>query len=257
MRCRPSRGSKADTSTELRLNVYRKYFAALNQLHQSHGGQPLAPLLEPGQLNVPILGVSKSIHEEAVTVYYQETCFATSVRFDSGLELYHRDNTLQGVPLGTVHYNGGLEQEHQARRSFPAAEQATLKADVAKIFTSPCKDLPKWLFGGHYVRRPLAYRGIKRPSVPGYSFARFLRHVGSSKAENIRHLRINALSGEQEIGHLDRACYDFPLYSEIIRQHLPNVTSVVLGMKFPVQRLLWDSAQGVPLSCILTCVIYL
>ncbi|KAL8708692.1 MAG: hypothetical protein Q9225_007563 [Loekoesia sp. 1 TL-2023] len=164
---------------------------------------------------VAILRVSKTINAEATPILYSKNCFATS-HYDDSItweSKAHKDSPLNKLPRGK-----GLKAKPKASAQ-DIATNAKLDQDVSKIFTKHRSDLPKWLFGAAYLRNPETSRLVKRPKIPGYSFARFLRQIGSRNAKEIKSLQLTSWARYRT----RQACYELPLYSEIIRQHMYNV----------------------------------
>ncbi|KAI4136726.1 MAG: hypothetical protein L6R39_007644 [Caloplaca ligustica] len=204
--------------------IYQAYFINLNRwLYSLTDGLTLRPFRSKS-LHAAILEVSKLVYREAATVYYREVCFATTTDKIEGYFVFHPE---KDAPLSPVPDHWLLEPgfEHRANS---ADTKARLVEDVSKIFTKSRKDLPKWLFGAAYVRNPFTYRSVMKPKIPGYSFPRFLRQIGSRNAAAIRSLRINTPGGEMY--RLRRACWELPLFSTIIKKHMPNVRDIILGM---------------------------
>lgn len=195
--------------------VYKAYFNFVDQLPQ--------PSSQPSHFPVALLQASKTIYAEAGLVYYREYPFATSSYSGRSSHGYDDDR----VPLGSLTPSWGLQSSSEVQLDFPSGTEAILFRDVSKIFTKYHKDLPKWLFGAPYLRNRLTFRSVKTPLIPGYEIARNLRQIGRQNAVEIRSLRINVPRKEWE--HLHRACYELPLYSTIIKQHMYNVREIVLG----------------------------
>ncbi|KAL9009543.1 MAG: hypothetical protein Q9173_005441 [Seirophora scorigena] len=202
--------------SEIRMMIYKAYFSTADHLPQGDS--------QPCHFPVAILHASKTVYAEASPIHYQEYQFVTSSY--AGPSVYRYDN-VTGVPLGELTAHWKLTTGSEARLDFPSATEAKLVEDVSKIFTKYRKDLPKWLFGAAYVRNHLNFRSVAMPKIPGYDIARYLRQIGSQNAVEIRSLRINVPAYEKE--HVRRACFELPLYSKIIRQHIYNVRDIVLG----------------------------
>lgn len=175
---------------------------------------------------VAILRVSKTIYAEATPILYSKNCFATS-HYDDSITWENRAH--KGSPLNRLPRGKELKAKPEASAQ-DMATNAKLAQDVSKIFTKHRGNLPKWLFGAAYLRNPETSRLMKRPKIPGYSFARFLRQVGSRNAKEIRSLQLTTLARYKTC----QVYYELPLYSEIIRQHMHNVQYLSLGTyEFP------------------------
>lgn len=191
--------------------VYKEYFASLT------GPRPS----QSKDAHMALLLVSKTVNIEATPAYYRESCFITSSL------LWPIFSPSEDFPLPTLPFPFQVQRGSNFQRDFSEATKSELQEDVSKIYTRYLKDLPKWLFGAPYVRNFATHRSVRSTSIPGYSFARFLRQIGSHNASRIKSLSINCR--RREFFHLLRACYELPLYATIIRQHLPNVENLVLG----------------------------
>ncbi|KAI4117856.1 MAG: hypothetical protein LQ345_002005 [Seirophora villosa] len=198
-------------SSEIRMMIYKAYFSAANQRPQGD--------LQPCDVPVAILRVSKTVYAEASPIHYQEYYFVAPSSAGPFHYQYH------GPPLGQLISHRELPPGSEAL-DFSSATEAKLVEDVSKIFTKYRKDLPKWLFGAAYVRNPLSFRSVAKPRMPGYDIARYLRQIGSQNAAEIRSLRIKMSA--YRTAHSRQRCYELSLYSTIIRQHIYNVRDIVL-----------------------------
>ena len=162
---------------------------------------------------VDLLRTSKVINEEASSILYSQSRFVALNHTPHSARIEKKDLSLtfaaaqfEKIPSGAVELGQRFRQK--------------LIGYVARTFKPNREQLPFWLFGGYYIRRePVAGRigdtgfpGGLGP-FPGFMFPAFLRQIGPSNTANIKDL-------EFSFPHLSRACHDFPLYAEIVRQYI-------------------------------------
>lgn len=162
---------------------------------------------------VHLLRTSKVINKEASSVLYSQSLFVAlnyspcSARKEKkDLSLTFSAAQFEKMPSGAVELGQRFRQK--------------LIGYVARTFKPNREQLPLWLFGGYYIRcEPVAGRiadvgfpGSLGP-FPGFMFPAFLRQIGPSNTANIKNLQFS-------FPRLSRACHDFPLYAEMVRQYI-------------------------------------
>lgn len=183
---------------------------------------------EPGEVPaVHLLRTSRIINEEASLILYSRSIFVVRnhIQRPSQKELM-RDLSL---------FFGAAQFEKKPSGVVELGQRFCQKliSDVARAFEPKRGQLPLWLFGGYYTQcEPVPGRiaeGVFPSSLgpfPGYIFPAFLREIGPSNTAKIKEL-------EFVFPHLSRACQDFPIYAEIVRQHIRGLKKLTIR-KFQV-----------------------
>lgn len=210
------------SAKEIRFMVYKEFLAAsfssspsLAVSKEYKKPPPESKSTEPGDAPaVHLLRTSKVINEEASLVFYSRSFF---VALNYTPRSPEKDET-KGLWFffGAAQFEKKLSGEVELGQRF----RQKLIRDVARTFKPKREQLPLWLFGGYYIRfNPVAGRIWEEnfPNslgpFPGYVFPGFLRQIGPSNTANIKDLQF-------KFPRLSRACHDFPLYAEIVRQHI-------------------------------------
>lgn len=115
------------------------------------------------------------------------------------------------------------------------AARKDLVQDVGKTFDADINSLPHWLFEGYFSD---VYNDGKSESLGslfshvdleeglGYQFPAFLRKIGRSNTALIQRI-------ELVFGDLVRGAQYFPIYAEILRQHVPHLRRLLIGKQTP------------------------
>lgn len=107
-----------------------------------------------------------------------------------------------------------------------------LAQDVSKIFAADDSSLPRWLFAGRYLYELDRENGFIETELPhininydhglGYQFPAFLRQIGQLNTALIKSVQLS-------FTNLLHSADDFPVYAEILQQHVPRLRMLVIG----------------------------
>lgn len=186
---------------------------------------------EPGEVPaVHLLRTSKKINEEASLVLYTQSLF---VALNKNSRSSRRGMTMD---LSLFFAAAQFEKNPSGAVELGQSFRRKLISDVAKTFKPKREQLPLWLFGGYYIQcEPVPGRTAKAGlpkspgPFPGFIFPAFLREIGLSNTAKIKNL-------EFVFPCLSQACHDFPIYAEIVRQHIFGLKKLSIR-KFPVSYL--------------------
>lgn len=175
---------------------------------------------------VDLLRTSKVINEEAALILYSQSLFVAINHTPHPAPIEKKDLSLTFAAAKFEKISSGAVELDQRFRQ-------KLIGYVARIFKPNREQLPLWLFGGYYIRREPAagrrgdagFSGGLGP-FPGFMFPAFLRQIGPSNTANIKNLEFG-------FSHFSRACYDFPLYAEIVRQYIFGLNKLSIR-KYPI-----------------------
>ena len=162
--------------------------------------------------SVQMLRVSKFVNTEATSILYTHNTFA-------GLSVEENDQLYESLEMH--------------------AYRANIVDAVSKIFEPNLQRLPAWLFGLHHARKcslrdtsVWVYNVTSRDQqcfneeddAFGFDFTRFIRQIGPSNAKKIRTVQLT-------FGDLPRAADRFPIYAEILKQHVTGLQKLIIGTK--------------------------
>lgn len=186
---------------------------------------------------VRLLQTSKIINEEASLILYSQSSFVA--------QNYIPHSSPKGMMMNLSVFFAAAQFEKKPSGVVELGQRFRQKliVDVARTFKPKREQLPLWLFGGYYIQcEPVPGRiavgglpGTFGP-FPGFVFPAFLREIGPSNTAKIKDL-------EFIFPRLSRACHDFPLFAEILRQHMFGLKKLSIR-KFPTSylRLRWQVA---------------
>lgn len=193
---------------------------------------------EPGETPaVRLLQTSKIINEEASLVLYSQSSFVTQNYIP------HSSRKGMMMDLSMFFAAAQFEKTHSGVVELGQRFRQKLIVDAARTFNPKREQLPLWLFGGYYIQcEPvpgrIAVGGFPKDfgPFPGFVFPAFLREIGPSNTAKIKDL-------EFIFPQLSRACHHFPLFAEILRQHIFGLKKLSIR-KSPISylRLRWQVA---------------